>query len=111
MSDDKRPTQEEIAKVRAIFRAQEDKRREFAGKYGDMKPPTVIKVGDKLMSVVEGGIYMQTQEDRIIFQMCCTTTRYCSLEKLIWKRKKRNRLMSDILRFNGCTDVSNIVRN
>lgn len=62
MSDNKRPTPEDIAKVMAIFRAQENKRREFTDKYGDMKPPMVIKVGDKLTSALEGGIYRQTQD-------------------------------------------------
>ncbi len=40
---------------------QENRRREFTEKYGDMKPPTVIRLGDKLVSVVEGGIYQQIQ--------------------------------------------------
>ena len=40
---------------------QESRLREFAEKYGDMKSPTVIRVGDKLMSVIDGGIYQQVQ--------------------------------------------------
>jgi hypothetical protein len=58
----KRPTSEEIQKVLEIFRAKEKERREFAEKYGDMKPLMVIKAGDKLMTAIEGGLYMQTRE-------------------------------------------------
>ena len=62
MIDNKRPTQAEIEKVRELFRAQDNKRREFAEKYGEMRPPTVIKVGDKLLSIIEGVIYQQVRE-------------------------------------------------
>ena len=42
------PTQEEIAKAMALFRAKEKQRLEFAEKYGDMRVPRVVRAGNKL---------------------------------------------------------------
>lgn len=62
MTNARKPTPEEIAHVMAIFRAKEEKRRAFANAHGDMRPPMVIKYDGKLMTALEGAIYLQTQE-------------------------------------------------
>ena len=51
------PTAEEIAAVMAIFREKDHKRKEFAGKYGNMRPPMVVQVGDDVYTAIEGGLY------------------------------------------------------
>jgi hypothetical protein len=56
------PTQEEIARAMALFRAKEKQRLEFAEKYGDMRVPQVVRAGNKLDSAIEGGLYAQTYE-------------------------------------------------
>jgi hypothetical protein len=62
MVEKRQLTPAEIAFFQAKFRDQELKRRAFAEQCGDMRAPTVVNLGGKLLSAIEGGIYAQVRE-------------------------------------------------
>ena len=63
-----RPPPEFIEKVRKMLQEKEQKKRDFIEKFGHINPPNVIKTANnKAMSVIEGGIYIQTREESYNF--------------------------------------------
>jgi hypothetical protein len=56
------PPPEIIAKVREIFLERERKKREFTDRYGFVRPPQGIVMGDRVMGIVGNIIYQQTRE-------------------------------------------------
>jgi hypothetical protein len=55
-------------KAAALFREQDQLRREFTERYGHARPPMSIKMDGRRMVVVGGSILQQTYEGTTTFQ-------------------------------------------
>jgi hypothetical protein len=61
-SGKKSPSVPEVKEVVEIFQRQEAERQTFTERYGHVRPPQAVRVGGKIFTILEGGIYSQIQK-------------------------------------------------